>query len=308
MAQDYVKRFLTKDGNTRISIYCEEYPDNPRGTTDEPLHCEDWARGYSIMTKDERESKSESARKFLEYMLNNYGDWKKIIDILVWNGKHMTDGKSLFNDALVYNRSEKMWELKSYMMYFNISEQKNEKGWSLNNYYDCVKYDLDVCDVLDCVHDGTIDYLVEHCMTDGIKMASYSFGYHGEVSFSDDVSCKSEGICWLEKDEFLKYAGGDNSEWVKKEEQVWKEKSLDEIEFLLDELKAWSDNEVYGFVVEDCIKSIINKRYTNVDRDDEEYEEEEWNETDSCWGFYGKLNEKELIEQAGYKIEELTEV
>ena len=138
---------------------------------------------------------------------------------------------------------------------------------------------------------------------------SYGFGYNGDISFYHEFSTDSEGICWLEKDEFLKYAGGDNSEWVKKEEQVWKEKSLDEIEFLLDELKAWGDNEVYGFVVEDCIKSVVNKRYINLNKDDEEYEENEWEESDSCWGFYGDIDEVKvsMFDQAGLDINEFEE-
>ena len=114
-------------------------------------------------------------------------------------------------------------------------------------------------------------------------MMSYGFGYYGGISFYNEVSTDSEGICWLEKDEFLKYSGC--------KEEDWKEKSLDEIEWLLDELKAWGDNEVYGFVVEDCIKSKVHKEYTNVDKEDEDYEEEEWEESDSCWGYYGDIDE-----------------
>ena len=85
---DYVKRFVTKDGKQRVTIYRDDYADNPRYNTDEPLHCEDWSRECTIMVKSERESHSSSARNLLEYLINNYGDEKKIIESLVTNGKN----------------------------------------------------------------------------------------------------------------------------------------------------------------------------------------------------------------------------
>jgi hypothetical protein len=52
MANELVKRMVKKDGSQRISFYREEYAENPRYNTDEPLHCEDWSRDYTIMSKD----------------------------------------------------------------------------------------------------------------------------------------------------------------------------------------------------------------------------------------------------------------
>lgn len=300
MANDLVKRMVKKDGSQRISFYREDYADNPRDMTDEPLHCEDWSRDYSIMTKQE-ENHSSSARKLLERMIIRHTDWKKVIDFLVDNGKHMTDGCCKSNDALVYNKSEHRWDLMSDMLHYNSETRKNEMGWCLNNHYYEKKYYIDIYGLLDDVCYSTIDYLAQHFLTDKVKMMSYSFGYYGDISFSHEFSTDSEGICWLEKDEFLKYSGC--------EEEYWKEKSLDEIEFLLDELKAWSDNDVYGFVVEDCIKSKVHKEYTNVDKEDEDYEEEEWEESDSCWSYYGELDKVEgwVFEEYGFNKEDFKE-
>ena len=92
-------------------------------------------------------------------------------------------------------------------------------------------------------------------------------------------------------------------------EEYWKDKTLKEIEFLCDELEAWGDNEVYGFVVEKAIRTQVMKTYLNGEREDESYIETEWEETDSCWGFYGEL-EKSLewiLNEAGFKNEDLTE-
>lgn len=310
MTKELVKRFIKKDGSQRISFYREEYADNPRYNTDEPLHCEDWSRDYTIMSKEERSTESANASTLLRVFIRDYGDHNKILDLLFDNGKHMHDGKSNGGDALVYDRKYKIWKLYSYMHHYNHQTRDSELGWYEILTLPCKKSEIYIDgEIIDALEDDTIDYIVEHCMTDGVKLGSYSFGYDGDITFSDGADTNSEGICWLEKDEFLKYAGGDNSEWIKKEEQVWKEKTLDEIEFLIEELKAWADNDVYGYIVEDCIKSKIHKEYTNVDKDDEDYEEEEWEESDSCWGFYGDIDKVTpyMFDNTGLKQEDFEE-
>lgn len=304
MKNELVKRFIKKDGSQRISFYRDVYADNPRNIADEPLHCEDWSRDYSIMTKDLRDSKSSSARKLLEHMINNYGDYKKIIDFIVENGKHMTDGYCKCNDALVYNKSEHRWDLMSDMLHYNSETNKNEMGWCLNNHYYEKKYNIDLWLLLDDVCDSTIDYIAQNFLGDKVKIMSYGFGYNGEISFYRDFSTDSEGICWLEKDEFLKYSGND--------EEYWNGKNLDEIEFMIDELKAWSENDVYGFIVEDAVKYKTTRKCLSGNGEDEEYEETEWVEKglNSCWGFYGELDEVEcdMFDNAGLDKEEFEEV
>lgn len=68
-------------------------------------------------------------------------------------------------------------------------------------------------------------------------------------------------------------------------EEYWNGKTLDEIESLLDELKAWGDGDVYGFVVEDAIKYKTTRKCLSGNAEDEEYEETEWEEKglNSCW-------------------------
>jgi hypothetical protein len=177
-----------------------------------------------------------------------------------------------------------------------------EAHWSEELAFCTNIYDVDIYNIADILSDEQINALCDDkYWTDGIKIMSYGFGYYGGISFYHEFSTDSEGICWLEKDEFLKYSGND--------EEYWNGKSLDEIEFLLKELEAWGDNDVYGFVVEDCIKSKIHKEYTNVDKEDEDYEEEEWEESDSCWGFYGDIDKTTpfMLENAGLNKEDLEE-
>jgi hypothetical protein len=267
--------------------------------TDEPFHCEDWSRDCSIMNKKEQEYKVSSARIRIERLAGEFGEYKKIIDFLVENGKHMTDGKSVCNNALVYDKSLHGWALKEYTKWYG----EKEHNWKDASFFDGKKYDIDLYTLLDVVLDGTIDYIAENCMTDKVKIMSYGFGYYGDISFYRGFSTDSEGICWLEKDEFLMYNGC--------KEEYWKNKTLTEIEWLTDELQAWGDGDVYGFVVENRVEYKVHKEYTNVERDDEDYEEVEWEESDSCWGFYGELDDEHIgniLDGAGYKKEELDEV
>ena len=301
MANELVKRMVKKNGSQRISFYREEYAENPRDMTDEPLHCEDWSIDGSIMDKHERETKSENAAKLIRYLLARYGDNKKIIKLLKDNYKDSEHDR--YENGLSYDHSRKEWIVWSWQPTWkdyqgNVYEAHWAEEWSF-----CTNiYDVDIYNIADVLSDEQINTLCDKkYWTDGIKMLSYGFGYYGDISFYHDFSTDSEGICWLEKDEFLKYSGNN--------EEYWNGKSLDEIEFLLDEIEAWGDGNVYGFVVEDCIKSKIHKEYTNVDKEDEDYEEEEWEESDSCWGYYGELDKVEgwVFEENGLNKEDFEE-
>lgn len=302
MANELVKRMVKKDGSQRISFYRDEYAENPRYNTDEPLHCEDWSRDYSIMDKRERENNSSDACKLIRDLLERYGNTKEIIALLKANAKEERHEED--DNALTYDKSRHEWILGCWIESwkdYNGAIHGNE--WSEEASFCSKLKDLTAWDLVSYLSDKTIEELCDSkYWTDGVKIMSYGFGYYGDISFYREFSTDSEGICWLEKDEFLKYSGND--------EEYWNGKSLDEIEFLLDELEAWSNNEVYGFVVEDCIKSVIHKEYTNADRDDECYEHEDWEESDSCWGFYGHFDkmQDEMFDQACIDINEFEEV
>ena len=301
MANDLVKRFIKKDGSQRISFYRDEYAGNPRDMTDEPFHCEDWERDFSIMNKQERDTKSSSACYLIRYFLERYGNTKEIVKVLRENAK--TEKHEEDDNALVYDASRHEWILKCWIArWTDYSGEIHGNCWSEEVSWEIKLKDLDASDIVPYLSDGMVaEFADEKYFTDGIKIGSYTFDYYGGVSFSDSFSTDSEGICWLEKDEFLKYSG--NSE------EYWKSKSLTEIEFLCEELKAWSKDEVYGFVVEDKITTKIHKEYTNVDKDDEDYEGEEWEESVSCWGFYGELDKciDDMFENAGLNKKDFEE-
>jgi hypothetical protein len=254
------------------------------------------------MDKHERENKSEDARKLLEYLILTGGNCnrEKFINALIDNGKKIGNDKVEFGSALVYDRSR-----RGYILYETSSHywsKKAENGWYENEFYDGKKDDIDLCTIIGDVQDETIDWCAHNCLTDKVKIMSYGFGYYGGISFYREFSTDSDGIAWLEKDEFLKYSGNG--------EDYWKDNDCYDIEkCLIEELEAWGNGDVYGFVVEDCIKSVIHKEYTNSDRDDECYEHEDWEESDSCWGYYGDIDEVKIsmFDQAGLDINEFEE-
>ena len=105
----------------------------------------------------------------------------------------------------------------------------------------------------------------------------------------------------LDKDEALK-------DWVK--EEYWdKEDCYDLCDGMRNELTAWSINEVYGVVVEDAVRIQGIKTYYNGEREDEPYIDTQWEESDSCWGFYGELDKRidDMFENAGLNKEEFEE-
>ena len=188
MANDLVKRFIKKDGSQRISFYRDEYAENPRCMTDEPLHCCDWGRNYSITTKVD--PSYSDARSLINQMLVWYGKREVIIDALC---------KGIENNRLEYNRSARRWELKEYFKFYSEKEYK----WYDAEWFDGRKDEIDLGTLVEACLDSTIDELCDpKYWTDEIKMMSYGFGYYGEISFDHEFSTDSEGICWLEKDEF----------------------------------------------------------------------------------------------------------
>lgn len=302
MANELVTRMVKNDGSLRISFYCEDYAENPRDRTDEPLHCEDWSRDYSIMNKQERETKSEDACKLILYLLARYGDKKKIIKLLKDNYKGSEHDE--YENGLSYDRSRKEWILWSWQPTWKDYQGNVHEAYWAEEWAFCTNiYDVDIYNIADVLSNEQINVLCdEKYWTDGIKMMSYRFGYYGEISFSEEFSTDSEGICWVEKDEFLKYSGNG--------EEYWNNKSLDEIEYLLDELKAWCSNDVYGFVVEDAVRIQGIKTYYNGEREDEPYIDTQWEESDSCWDYYGELDKLEgwIFEEYGLNKEEFEEV
>ena len=303
MEENYEKRFVSKDGKQRITIYREEYAENPRYMTYEPLHCEDWERNFSIMTKSESENKSQTCCGLIRCLLEQYGNRKAIIELLKANAK--AEKHEEYENCLMWDNSRKEWILQSWVRGWTAHDgTKYPAHWCEEVSFCCCIKKITAYDVVSYLSDETIDILCDKkYFTDGVKIASYSFGYYGEISFYDHFSTDSEGIAYLEKNEFLKYSGCD--------ENYWKDKTFKDIDWLHEELEAWGDNDVYGYVVEDAVTYKTTRECLSGNAEDEEYEETEWEEKgcNSCWGFYGELDKvlDYMFDNAGLKKEDFEE-
>jgi hypothetical protein len=299
--EDYVKRYVTKDGKQRLTIYRDEHADNPRYNTDEPLHCEDWCREYSIMDKKDCETKSSSALELIRYLLEKYGNVKEMVGVLRENAKKETHANG--DMKLTYDASRHEWILSYWIdKWTDYSGEIHGNRWSEETSWSSKLKDLDAYDIASYLSKEMIEEFADQkYFTDAVKIGSYEFRYYGYIVFYDEFNAKSDGICWLEKEEFLKYSGC--------KEEYWKSKTLKEIEWLCEEITAWSEGEVYGYVVENAVRIQGVKTYFDGEREDEPYVEEQWEEEDSCWGFYGELDKSIdwILETAGFKKEELIE-
>lgn len=301
--EDLVKRMMTQDGKHRLSIYRESYPTNPRDLTDFPINCEDWSHDYSIMNDEERDRKSANAGDLLAYLLCMYGIRSKIIPFLVANGKAETHER--YDNALIYDRSRKEWDIcQWYPSWTSVTGTVIEGHWEAE-YSFCLRLDeISVQHISDYLTDRTVDKLIGTCLNDGVKVMGYGFDYYGGVWYSREFDSDCTGIAYIVKEDAV-HDGG----WFTAKE--WKDKDCFEMaEWLFKELDAWATGEVYGFTVEEGVSVRITKEYLDGDHEIHVHDSTEWKETDACWGFYGELSKslEWILSQAGFKMDELTEV
>lgn len=100
-----------------------------------------------------------------------------------------------------------------------------------------------------------------------------------------------KGIAFCTKERYTKMVSNNTSDW---ETQI--DKLID------DEVKSigmWMWGDVKGYVLEKKVKFV--KKYEDESREDEE--EEEWEEIDSCWGYYMETDEliEEIMEEHNLK-------
>lgn len=269
---EHIIQKTTKDGKYRVTVNVDDFADNPLGLYDDQLYVCDWSRKYSIMRRrDDRDF--ESARELLEYLLRWYGDCDKIIERLICNGKEKFHNE--YDTALIYDNHTKQWNLK----YWVVS--KNESHWSTLYEYNCKRSDLDVFDILYEATDECISDLAWNCMTDEVKILGYTFGYYGSIVFHDNYSCESNGIAYLIKKESV---GKDN---LFTEEQWNANTCMQLMKPTLDEIESWAEGCVYCYNVEKLNQYRIHKACLTEQKPMKCYTDTEWEEIDTCYGFYG---------------------
>lgn len=297
--KEYERRFVTKDGAQRVTIYRDRYAPDPLELTDFPLHLADWGREYSLYHANNRYSHEELLRR----LFCDYGDLGKILDALIGNGKEVRARKG--DDLgyyLAYDHSRKGWVLCEHWQW------QREGQWIEAAFFDGSRDNIDLYALVEYLSGDALSELIGRgCLTDNIRLASYNFGYYGSVSFGE-YHDKYDGVAWLDKDEYLKY--------TRQTEEYWRGHTLRELaKWETEALEASSDGEVYSFIAEEKVVYWVKRTVLfTLDSDalgsESESEEVEWTEKDSCGGFYGDLDKilNYILEEAGYDKEQLTEI
>lgn len=281
-------RKVSADKKLRLTVWYEEGAEHPLDTCDFPLHLDDWGHGGSINPKrfvrdESNREHYDSRQECMRYLVNKFGDAKKVIDRMIANGKAAEHDR--YDEALVYDKSRREWLLMSWVpTYRSYTGERIEAHWDEYENFDCKREELDLYSLTYNMSDEMLADLIEHCLTDKVKAMSYSIGYYGGVSFYSNVDGDCDGIAWLEHDE----AVGDGK-WLT--EERWRAEDCYSLtDGVRKEIDAWAEGQVFWFEVEKSVRWKVHRECLSEERDDEDYEEEEWEQIDSCGGYYGLEN------------------
>ena len=251
--------FKYADGRiARIHLERDNDPFDPRYDCDGQIGkmmC--WHRNYQL--GDYKENDYKSPDDFINDLVRENIDDKTIINYI--------KTKKTSNDLeLKYNRKEKVWELWGYWrvwwtgnkIHHGVIENSSELKFLVDDMIEAMSF-KDKWKLLE--RKGIVYlplYLYDH---GGITMSCGSFSCpwdSGQVGYIyTDKKTILETVCKFENNK---------GNFVKVTERNWKECAYKEME---NEVKTYD-----LYLVGDCYGYIV-----------EEQEDDEWNETDSCWGF-----------------------
>lgn len=260
-------------GDYRIKIYYDECPECP---------CVNWdmAGRYLFEYNDQYHD--------ILHRNCNWKDWfsdnnRSIADALQYIAakyvyqddmvKYIKDGK-LDGTRFVYNRSTHEWELQQRCDW----EGSPHRGtWLVSlgiNAGNLKIYDYRF-EILEQLESDDLIKLIKDCAKDLVIKEWSSIGY----SQGDYL----DGIAYMDKDRYDKMVGDVG--------KPWKEHALELMDMEVDEIGMWAWGDVKGFVLEKKVQ--FTKVYADEKREDEE--NFEWEEVDSCWGYF--METEDLIKE-----------
>ena len=174
----------------------------------------------------------------------------------------------------IYNRHTRMWELQHYLRWkganANWATQLEIEPYELKEDADYrmeLLEGLEEEDLLAIIQKYAKDFVIKEWSSSG-----YSQGDH------------MRGIAYMSKEHFDKTCGFSHGHY-----KDWKEQALHVIDGEIKSIEMWAWGDVKGYVLER--KVPFTKVYADEEREDEE--DIEWEEVDSCWGYY--METEELI-------------
>lgn len=264
--RDYLER--KEIGDYRITIYPDYDAECPVTNWDmgacylwEYDHCDHLSKECSW--RDLFSSNQHSLKDALRYLAAREVEQKDIV-------KYIKDGK-IDDVRLVYNRRDRQWD-------YMIKPYRGE--WDV--WFSIEPSDLKHADyrseLVDYLDEDDLIALIENCAKNFVIKKWSSTGY----SQGDYL----EGVAYTTKERFDKYCGFNSQKY-----KTWQEQALEIIDAEVEEIGMWAWGDVKGFVLEKKVR--FTKSYEDENREDEE--DFEWEEVDSCWGYF--METEDLIKE-----------
>lgn len=172
----------------------------------------------------------------------------------------------------IYNRHERQWELQT------------RPTWRGKDAEWIIEYEVEPCELkihdyrmelLEPLDEDDLFALIEECAKDFVIKTWDSSGY--------SQGNYMRGIAYMSKERYDKYVGSNG--------KPWKEHAMELIDAEVKEIGMWAWGDVKGFVLEK--KVPYTKRFHDEERANEECYD--WEEVDSCWGYF--METEELIQE-----------
>lgn len=225
------------------------------------------------------------------YHLSSYCNWKDWVsdiryksmsDLLQRMAAEVVEQKDIIDYykagkvkdmRFVYNRSEHQWELQAYS-----SWRGKDAQWIVDKEF--TPSELKVHDyrmeLLESLDEDDLVALIQECAKDFVIKEWSSSGY-----------CQGDhmrGIAYMSKERFDKRCGFNPERY-----SDWKEQAMSVIDGEVKCIGMWAWGDVKGFVLEKKVP------FTKTYADGRVVEDFEWEQVDSCWGYY--LETEELIQE-----------
>lgn len=270
MSNFLYKYFKEKGKIKRIHIEQDINPWNPRTEQDGNvgiMMC--WHRNYNLGDKN----KFEEPEEFLQDLLRRKVYEKTILNY-VRNGK--ADGIEI-----KYNRSDYVWELWTSYYMFPLEGAKDAK---FQLYSEQSELDWLIDDIIEALSNEDIWYLLEK-HANIVALPLYLYDHSGitmsTASFNDRWDSGQIGWIYTDKETVLSQCGkfrNDKGNLIKITERNWKEGAYQKLKKEVEIYDMYLQGQVYGIVIEE------------YDSDCKEFDE-----IDSCWGFYDDSYDEEEI-------------
>lgn len=272
MTSEY--KYYKRDGKLmRLHIEQEEEPLDPRYDWDGnigKMMC--WHRYYSL--GDYKENNFSDNEDFLNDLIRNNVKEKSIINYV--KGKKASNGLEL-----KYDKHEKMWQLWGTYYWFPIGSPKDAKFGIIE---ECEDITWLVDEIIEALPQKDKWKLLEkHAQIIFMPLFLYD---HSEITMNTcGYSCRWDsgqvGYIYTDKKTIMETGGmlqNEKGNYVKITDRNWKKAAYQWMEGEVEVYDQYLQGEVYG---------IITEEY-DTDSDD-------WEEKDSCWGFFSDKCGDELI-------------